>query len=438
LVCDLSNAPLTHYLFETENIMDANQFANSSTSPPLVAEDVLRTSVEPASSQNSWLAVLSVAVGSFAFVATEYMPVGILPQIARELGVTPGTAGLMTTTPGIIAAISAPVLLLAAGRINRRLILLALAALLLASNLISAIAPSFAVMLIGRALLGASLGGFWTVALGASGQLVPENQAARASATIFMGITLATVIGVPLGTLIADMTSWRISFFATAILAALALAAQAVLLPSIPPKAAMRTSDFRAMLSRSNVRRSLLMVGLLFGAHFAAYTYIAPFLERNASLGGQGITAVLLGFGIVGFVSNFAISAFVTRHLKASLFVLGALVMIALFALPLLQASHIGVIATVMVWGVVYGAIPLCLSVWMQLTSPDRPEAGSSMFVSIVQIAIAVGSLGGGVVVDHLSIASTMRFGGILAALSLLVIMTFRTRESTLKELLET
>lgn len=417
--------------------MNTNQLAGSSTSPPLAGSSALHTPIKTASDRQSWLAVLSVAVGSFAFVATEYMPVGVLPQIARELGVTPGTAGLMTTTPGFIAAISAPALLLAAGRINRRLILLMLAVLLLASNLISAIAPSFAVMLIGRALLGASLGGFWTVALGASGQLVREDQAARASATIFMGITLATVIGVPLGTLIADLTSWRMSFFATALLAALALAAQAVLLPSIPPKAAMRTSDFVAMLSRSNVRRSLLMVGLLFGAHFAAYTYIAPFLERNASLGGHWITAVLLGFGIVGFVSNFAVSAFVTRHLKVSLLALGTLVMVALFALPMLQTSHVGVIATVMLWGIVYGAIPLCLSVWMQFTSPDRPEAGSSMFVSTVQIAIALGSLGGGAVVDHLGIASTMRFGGVLAALSLLVIMTFSTRQTTLKEVLE-
>ncbi|HZZ12539.1 MAG TPA: MFS transporter [Paraburkholderia sp.] len=411
--------------------MDANQLTGPSCGPSLIP------AVEPVARGPSWLAVVSVAIGSFAFVATEYMPVGLLPQIAAELGVTPGTAGLMVTTPGIMAAISAPLLLLAAGRINRRLILLLLAALLLASNVISALAPSFAVMLVGRALLGASLGGFWTVALGASGQLVRADQAARAGATIFMGITLATVIGVPLGTLIADFSSWRMSFLATAVLAAIALAAQAWLLPSLPPKAAMRLDDFRAMLSRSSVRRSLLMVGLLFGAHFAAYTYIAPFLERNASLGSSWITAVLLGFGIVGFVANFAVSAFVTRHLKASLLALGTLVLAALLALPSLQMSHVGVIAAVMVWGIAYGAIPLSLSMWMQLTSPERPEAGSSMFVSTVQIAIALGSLSGGAVVDHLGVASTMRFGALLAALSLLVIMSFGTRHATLRSVLE-
>src|ERR1700761_2957731 len=143
-----------------------------------------------ASGKRPWLAVLSIALGSFAFVTTEYMPVGVLPKIAADLAVTPGTAGLMTTTPGIIAAFSAPLLLLAAGRVNRRLILLLLSVALVASNLVSAVATNFATMLVGRALLGVSLGGFWTVALGVSGQIVSQDKSARASAIIFMGITL--------------------------------------------------------------------------------------------------------------------------------------------------------------------------------------------------------------------------------------------------------
>src|SRR5471032_3038733 len=104
----------------------------------------------------SWLSVASVTLGAFAFVTTEFLPVGLLPQVARDLGVTPGTAGLMVTVPGVIAAISAPGLMLGAGRIDRRQILLILSVLLLASNLISAFAPSFEVMLLGRAILGAS------------------------------------------------------------------------------------------------------------------------------------------------------------------------------------------------------------------------------------------------------------------------------------------
>jgi predicted MFS family arabinose efflux permease len=241
---------------------------------------------------------------------------------------------------------------------------------------------------------------------------------------------------VPLGTLIAQLTSWRMSFLATAGLAAAALGAQALLLPAIPPKAAIKLGDFGTMLSRSHVRRSLLLVLLQFGAHFAAYTYVAPFLERNASFPASWITVVLLGFGFVGFVANFGFSAIVTRHLREALFGLGALMMLAMFTLPLLQVSRAGVVAAVMAWGVAYGAIPLCLSVWMQMTSPDHPEAGSSLFVSTVQTAIALGSLGGGAVVDHIGISATMRAAGLLALLSLVVILTFRLDGATLKDLL--
>ena len=126
-----------------------------------------------ASPLRSWLAVGSVTIGAFAFVTTEFLPVGLLPQIARDLGVMPGTAGLMVTVPGVIAAVSAPGMMLGAGRIDRRHILLMLSVLLLVSNLISAFAPSFAFMLLGRALLGASLGGFWTLALAAAAR--PET-----------------------------------------------------------------------------------------------------------------------------------------------------------------------------------------------------------------------------------------------------------------------
>jgi predicted MFS family arabinose efflux permease len=389
-----------------------------------------------AAGKRPWFAILSIALGSFAFVTTEYMPVGVLPKIAADLAVTPGTAGLMTTTPGIIAAFSAPLLLLAAGRVNRRLLLLLLSVALVSSNLVSAVATSFATMLIGRALLGVSLGGFWTVALGVSGQIVSQDKSARASAIIFMGITLATVIGVPLGTFIAELSSWRVSFYATATLALAALLLQTLLLPDLPPRVAVRFADFGRMLARGAVLRSLLLVALLFGAHFSAYTYIAPFLEDNAVLGATWVTGLLLGFGVVGFMSNFVASAFVTSHPRLSLFAMTALVIASLLALPAFAHTHSAVVAGVLAWGIAYGAIPLCLSVWMQLTSPQRPEAASALFVSAVQTAIAAGSLAGGVAVDHMGAAGAMQLGVLISALGLAVLASFGTTRRTLAAVL--
>jgi len=379
----------------------------------------------------SWLAVVAVAIGAFAFVTTEFLPVGLLPRIAADLGVSPGTAGLMVTVPGVIAAISAPGLMLVAGRMDRRLVFLLLTALLLASNLISAFAPNFTVMLVGRALLGAALGGFWTLATAASGRLVLPKDSARAMATILTGVTCATVIGVPLGTFIASFASWRASFMATGGLVASALIAQFLFVPSLPSNAALRLHDLVSLLRRPHPRRSMMMVGLVFGAHFSSYTYITPFLLRNANLTMPTITWLLLGFGIIGFFSNFAVSSTVTRSLKISLGAMISLLLFALVLLPVLQHSPPGVIALVLAWGVAFGALPLCFSIWIQRATPDSPEAGSALFVSIIQVAIAVGSLVGGIVVDHVGIATDFLFGSGLALLGLAALASFgRSGES--------
>jgi predicted MFS family arabinose efflux permease len=379
---------------------------------------------EDSSPLRAWLAVGAVTIGAFAFVTTEFLPVGLLPQIARELGVTPGTAGLMVTTPGVIAAISAPGMMLGAGRMDRRYILIALTIMLLASNLISAFAPSFAMMLVGRGLLGASLGGFWTLALAAAGRLVKLHESARATAAILAGVTCATVIGVPLGTLISELASWRVSFMATGVLVAVALIAQAVLLPALPSSAALRFGDLVELVRRAHPRRSLLMVALVFGAHFSSYTYIAPFLLRDAGFNESSITWVLLGFGIIGFVSNFAVSTVVGRNLKGALLTMAALLLTALVTMPLFRHYAFAVTAVLMAWGVAFGAIPLCMSVWMQRATPDLPEAGSAMFVGIIQVAIAVGSSVGGTIVDRAGIATDFRFGAVLAILGIVAIST--------------
>jgi predicted MFS family arabinose efflux permease len=384
---------------------------------------------EESSSLRSWLAVVAVAIGAFAFVTTEFLPVGVLPRVAKELGVLPGTAGLMVTVPGVIAAISAPGLMLVAGTMDRRRVFLWLTSLLLASNLISAFAPNLTVMLMGRALLGAALGGFWTLATAASGRLVKPKDAPRAMATILTGVTCATVIGVPLGTFIASLASWRASFLVTGVLVAIALVAQFFLVPSLPSSAALRFSDLISLLRRPHPRRSMLMVGLVFGAHFSSFTYIAPFLLRNADFTMSNITWLLLGFGVIGFISNFTVSTTVVRNLKTSVAAMVSLLMFALLLLPLLQHSPFAVVGFVLAWGIAFGALPLCFSVWIQRATPDLPEAGSALFISVIQVAIALGSLAGGVIVDHVGIPADFLLGSALALLGLAAVVSLSTRE---------
>jgi predicted MFS family arabinose efflux permease len=275
-------------------------------------------------------------------------------------------------------------------------------------------------MLTGRALLGAALGGFWTLATAAAPRLVQGKDAAKATATILTGVTFATVIGVPLGTFIASFSSWRLAFGATAGLVALALVAQAFLVPSLPSASALRIADFRKLLGRSHTRLSMLMVALVFGAHFSTYTYIAPLLEHDFSL--NAMTLLLLGFGLIGFFSNAITSTVISGHIKKSVATMVLLLLAALSSMLLLEHSPVGETVGMLLWGVAFGALPLCFSVWIQRDTADLPEAGSAMFVSVIQVAIAVGSAVGGTIVDRAGVHADFLLGLGLALLGLVTL----------------
>ena len=386
------------------------------------------TSAQPGETTlRQWMSVIAVAIGAFAFVTSEFLTIGLLTGIARELHVTPGTAGLMVTAPGVIGGIFTPGLMMFAGRMDRRHVFLLLTATLLASNILSALSTNFATMLIGRAMLGVALGGFWTLATAAAGRLVHTSDAARATAIILGGVTFATVICVPMATLVAGLASWRMSFFATGALVALALVAQAWLVPSLPSVTALRLADFVTLLRRRHMRLSMLMLALVFGAHFSTYTFITPLLQQDFE--ASSITLLLLAFGMIGFVSNALTAVAVAKRLKLSVAVMTTLLLCALSGTILLEHSRIGEIAAILMWGVAFGAIPLCFSVWFQRSAADLPEAGSAIYVSVIQVAIALGSSVGGAVVDRAGMRADLLLGCALAIFALVTLQRLAAME---------
>jgi predicted MFS family arabinose efflux permease len=282
-------------------------------------------------------------------------------------------------------------------------------------------------LLVGRAMLGSALGGFWTLAVAAAPRLVQPKDAAKATAIILAGVTCATVIGVPLGTFIASFSTWRLAFAATAGLVAIALLSQAILVPSLPSASALRIADFKILLIRPHIQMSMLMVALIFGAHFSTYTYIAPVLEQDFSL--PSITLLLLGFGFFGFFSNAIISLVVEAHLKKTIAIMTLLMLGAVSSMMLLGHSHIGETAAMLIWGVAFGALPLCFSVWIQRGTTDFPEAGSAMFVSIIQVAIAIGSAVGGAIVDRTGSHANFLMRCVLAVLGLFALQRVASME---------
>lgn len=370
---------------------------------------------------DAWPAVFSLALGAFASVTAEFLPVGLLPRIAASFGITEGTAGLMMTVPGILAALAGPGIMLSAGRRDRRTIILALSVILLVACILSAVATDYRVMLLGRALVGLALGAFWSMGLAVAVRLVRPEDSSKAAATVFAGVTAAMILGVPLGTFVAGLLGWRGAFAVSAGIAAVALLAQIFLLPKVPASGGLRFSALLDLVAHAPFRRAMAMIALVFAAHFGAYTYVAPVLER-AGVNAAEITLILIGYGATGFVSNFVASHFLGRTVKGSLLAAKLLLFVPLAAMPFLMAQPRAEIALVLVWGMAWGALPLALNTWTREASKGAGEAMAGMFTFTTQVAIAVGSGVGGLIVDHQGVEATfwVAAAAVLASCALL------------------
>ncbi|RZL89774.1 MAG: MFS transporter [Variovorax sp.] len=374
--------------------------------------------------RSAWLAVGSIAVGTFAMVTTEFMPIGLLTDIGAGLKVSDGTAGLMVTMPGVLAALAGPALIVASGRLDRRTVMVALSALLVSSNLLAAFAPNFATMLVARLFLGLCIGGFWTFAPSAATQLVPAASRARAMSIVLAGVSAATVFGVPVGALLGDLVGWRASFAATGALAAGVLLVQLWLLPAMPPARAIRPRDLLTPLTRRMAQVGLLAVLFLIAGHFAAYTYLKPLLQQVFGLAPGAVTALLLAYGAAGLVGTFIGGSLVARSVRGTTLLAALLLAAALLMSTLVGAGVVAGSAVVIVWGVAFGLIPVALTGWMLEAVPDAPEAGQALLVSGFQVAIASGALLGGVTVDGWGISSAMLLSGVLVLVAAAVVGT--------------
>ncbi|HHQ4314147.1 TPA: MFS transporter [Serratia fonticola] len=379
---------------------------------------MLNNKDKPASSP--WLAIFSLTVACFVMVTTEFLPIGLLTNIAPSLDVSTGKAGLMVTIPGVVAAVAAPVLSLLSGRLDRRLLMQGLSALLIISNLVSALAVNFPMMLLGRVLLGVCVGGFWSFAANYGRHLVPVASQGRATALILSGISVGAVCGVPAGALIGDLFGWRAAFFGSSVLAGIVLLAQMRLLTSVPASRPVTPSDLLSPLRLPMARIGLIAIVLLFVGHFAAYTYLRPLLQQVFVLSPSAISLQLLAYGAIGLLGTFLGERLAEHSLRATFILITAMLASILIVSPFLSGIP-GATLMVLVWGLAFGAVPVCATNWMFAAVPQAPEAGQALLVSVIQIALASGALLGGEVVDWQGVSSAMLFGGSLILSAMLV-----------------
>ncbi|MCX5146603.1 MULTISPECIES: MFS transporter [unclassified Streptomyces] len=378
-------------------------------------------------SLKSWLAVVSVAVGIFTLVTAEQLPIGLLTSVGGALHVSEGTAGLMVTVPGLVAALSAPLIPVVVGRMDRRFLLVALMTVMAVANLVTVLAPNFGILLASRVLVGVTIGGFWAVAGGLAFRLVQPAAIPRATALIFGGVAAANVLGVPTGTLIGGLAGWRTAFATLGVLAFAVLVALLVLLPSLPATKPVSVGELMGQFANRGVRSGIIATALIVTGHLAAYTYVSPMLQQVSGIDEDLISVLLLGFGVAGIIGNFVAGAAVAKNLGRTMAVIIVALAAAMLLFPLLGKSQAGGIALLVLWGLAFGGVSVSLQTWMLKSAPDAMEAASALWVSVFNLAIALGALVGGLIVDQVELITVAWLGGVVVLLTALTLPSLRT-----------
>jgi len=375
-----------------------------------------------------WAGVFAMTLCVFSLIASEFMPVSLLTPMASDLKVTEGMAGQGIAISGAFAVLTSLSISTLAARVNRKTLLLALTAMMSLSGVIVGVATNYLIYMVGRALIGIVVGGFWSMMAATAMQLVPPAKVPSALAIFNGGNALATVVAAPIGSYLGATVGWRGAFFCLVPIALIAFAWQWLSLPSMPAQPrAPGTSNVLRLLKNRRVALGMLGIGLFFMGQFALFTYLRPFLETVTRVDASTLALILLTLGVSGFIGATVIGWFLKRGVYRMLAVIPVLMAAIALGLIALGSSLIATTVLLGVWGLVATGAPVGWWMWIARTLPHDAEAGGGLMVAVVQLSIALGSTVGGLLFDNRGYQSTYIFSaGLLLVGAFLVFLTAR------------
>ena len=376
----------------------------------------------------SWAGVVSLGLGIFAIVMSEFLPASLLPVIADDLIVSEGTAGQAVSITAFAAALSALLISVVLPRADRRRVMIGLTVLAAVSDLIVALAPHFYVLLAARLLLGVALGGFWAMATAMAAQLVPAGHVGRALTVINSGVAAATVAAVPLGAWLSDAWGWRGVFLLAAGVAVLALIVQAGTLPSVDPGPATGLRALGSVVRSGVVAAGLLAVLLVFGGHFSGFTYVRTAAESLSGIDSGGFAVLLLVFGLAGLLGTVLSGPLADRAPRSSVLLFPAVLGVGMLVMYAAGGSLVGLFVAAAVWGLGFGGVPTAVLSWGARSEPTRLEQIGGLIVMVCNIGIALGASVGGVLVDGVSARTPLLAGGVATIAGAALLATVRRR----------
>ncbi len=363
-----------------------------------------------------WCAVSVLCIASFTMVTSEFAPIGLLSQLSADLDQAPSTVGLTVTLYAWIGAASGLLSNWLNRRVPRKALLIALMLILAVSNGLAAFSPEFSSLLGARAVGALAHGVFWAIVAATAAHIVPSHRVGLATSIVLGGITIATVMGVPLINLVGQYDGWRTAFMCLAVMCLASAGAMVLVLPSLHIPSLAKGLGFAVVLRRKDLMITYVITGLTAAAHFGAYTFVEPFIGQVPGITSYLIAVLLFAFGAAGFLGNLLSALFIDRYLKA--FILLALVAMALALVtlgsygPLLGFAP--VVTLLVIWGVAISALFTGLQTWVLRIAGDHMVPATALHTAVLNSAIGLGVIIGGSVLDVAGFKGAMLSAGVV------------------------
>lgn len=362
-----------------------------------------------------------MALGAFGIITTEFGVIGILPSISREFGVSIDKAGWLLSGFALVIALTGPFTVLLTSKINRKTMMCLVLLTFILSNLLSAVAPNFTVLMIARLLPAFLHPVFWAVSTVAAARQVPPSEAPKAVSIVLGGLSVATVLGVPLTTYVADLFSWKISFLVSGLINLIAFLGLAFFVPSMPADEKTSYKSQLVIFRNGQLWVNLVATLVMIAGMFASYSYLAAYLEKITQMSGAQISVMLLLFGGAGIVGNWLAGITLTKNPMLTFRVfLVSLIGIHILAF-IFGGAFLLMAGIITLWGFVHTAGFLIGNQRTTSEAPEAPELAASLMVSFGNGGVTVGTLLGGIVITNFGIQNIiwMSIGLFTAALGL-------------------
>lgn len=371
-----------------------------------------------------WLPLIGLTFAVFVFNTSEFMPIGLLTDIATDLNISEARAGLLISVYAWVVAIMSLPLMIMVSKMELKRLLLSIIALFVVSHVASAFAEGYYTLMLSRIGVACSHAIFWSIAPPLAVRTVPDGKRALGLSTIATGSSVAMVVGLPLGRVVGLYVGWRMTFLSIAIISALIFIFIAVVFPKLQSRGKFAFKQLPDLLHNRVLVGVFIMSVLFATAHYTGYSYIEPFLGKVAALSPDVVTLVLIVFGASGMLGSISFSKYYMANRRRFMFVMTIGPALCLLLLQLAAASLLSVVVVCIMWGAMATAFNIAFQDNTIRFAPENATSiGMSIFSGIFNLGIGSGAYVGGLVVSHLSIDYIGYAGGIIGLIAMLYLV---------------